>query len=37
MTEESIDGKWLTTPWSHIEAAMAYQLGLPVLILRSRA
>ena len=36
LTEESIDGKWLTTPWSHIEAAMAYQLGLPVLILREQ-
>lgn len=36
MKEESIDGVWLTTPWSHIEAAMAYQLGLPVLILREK-
>jgi hypothetical protein len=26
----------LTTPWAHIEPAMAYQLGLPVLILRER-
>jgi hypothetical protein len=32
----SIDGRWLTTPWAHIEPAMAYQLGLPVLILRER-
>lgn len=32
--EQPIDGKWLTTPWAHIEPAMAYQLGLPVLILR---
>lgn len=31
-----IDGKWLTTPWAHIEAAMAYQLGLPILILREK-
>jgi hypothetical protein len=31
-----IDGKWLTSPWPHIEAAMAYQLGLPVLILREK-
>lgn len=34
MKENSIDGQWLTTPWPHIEAAMAYQIGLPVLILR---
>lgn len=26
--------RWLTTPWAHIEPAMAYQLGLPILILR---
>lgn len=30
----SIDGKWLTSPYSHIEPAMAFQIGLPVLILR---
>jgi len=29
-----IDGKWMTSPWSQIEAAMAYQLGLPILIFR---
>lgn len=34
LREEAIDGQWLTTPWAHIEPAMAYQLGLPVLILR---
>jgi hypothetical protein len=34
LTEQSIDGAWLTTPWSHIEPAMAYQIGLPILILR---
>jgi hypothetical protein len=34
LKEEKLDGRWLTTPWAHIEAAMAYQLGLPVLILR---
>jgi hypothetical protein len=27
---------WLTTPWTHIEAAMAYQVGLPILILREQ-
>jgi hypothetical protein len=31
---ESLDQQWLTTPWPHIESAMAYQLGLPILILR---
>ncbi len=36
LTEASIDGTWLTTPWAHIEPAMAYQLGLPILILRER-
>jgi hypothetical protein len=36
LKEEKIDGVWLTTPWAHIEPAMAYQLGLPVLILRER-
>lgn len=30
----SLNGKWLTSPWSHIEPAMAFQIGLPVLILR---
>lgn len=32
--EVAIEGKWLTSPWSQIEPAMAYQLGLPVLIFR---
>ena len=36
LSEEKIDGLWLTTPWAHIEPAMAYQLGLPVLMLRER-
>jgi hypothetical protein len=36
LAETKIDGQWLTTPWAHIEPAMAYQLGLPVLILRER-
>jgi hypothetical protein len=33
---DSRDGHWLTSPWSQIEPAMAYQLGLPVLILREK-
>lgn len=36
LKEKSIDGQWLTTPWAQIEPAMAYQLGLPVLILREK-
>jgi hypothetical protein len=36
LSESSIDGTWLTTPWAHIEPAMAYQLGLPVLIFREQ-
>jgi hypothetical protein len=33
---ESRDVKhqWLTSPWAHIEPAMAYQIGLPILVLR---
>jgi hypothetical protein len=34
LEEIPLDGKWLTTPWAHIEPAMAYQLGLPILIFR---
>jgi hypothetical protein len=26
--------QWLTSPWLHIEPAMAYQIGLPVLLFR---
>jgi hypothetical protein len=25
---------WLTSPWAHIEPAMAYQLGLPILLFK---
>jgi hypothetical protein len=34
LREETIDNQWLTTPWAHIEPAMAYQLGLPILVIR---
>jgi hypothetical protein len=27
---------WLTSPWAHIEPAMAYQIGLPILLLREK-
>lgn len=30
----SVVDKWLTSPYSHIEPAMAFQIGLPTLILR---
>lgn len=34
--EESqpIENAWTTSPWAQIEPAMAYQLGLPILLLR---
>jgi hypothetical protein len=34
--ETLMTNQWLTTPWSHIEPAMAYQIGLPILLLRER-
>jgi len=36
LREVPIDNSWMTTPWAHIEPAMAYQLGLPILILREK-
>lgn len=34
--ESILTDVWLTSPWSQIEPAMAYQIGLPVLILREK-
>ena len=34
--EVALNDAWLTTPWAHIEPAMAYQLGLPILLLREK-
>lgn len=34
--EKQLSEKALTTPWCHIEAGMAYTLGLPLLILREK-
>lgn len=34
--ETKLSEQWFTSPWPHIETAMAYQLGLPILILRER-
>ncbi|HZX74382.1 MAG TPA: hypothetical protein VFE57_08180 [Cyclobacteriaceae bacterium] len=31
-----VSGQWLTSPWCHIEVAMAYQIGLPILIFREK-
>jgi hypothetical protein len=32
LESEGLDGSWQTSPYCQIEAAMAYQLGLPVLV-----
>lgn len=32
----SVTGSWLTSPWAHIEPAMAYQLGLPIIHIREK-
>jgi hypothetical protein len=32
--DEELKEKWMTSPWAHIETAMAYQIGPPILILR---
>ena len=36
LEDVTLDRQWLTTPWPHIEAAMAFQLGLPILVFRER-
>jgi hypothetical protein len=36
LTETKLENCWTTTPWAQIEPAMAYQLGLPILILREK-
>ena len=33
-TESKLTDQWLTSPWCHIEPAMAFQLGLPIILLR---
>lgn len=32
----SLEDQWLTSPWCHIEPAMAFQVGLPILIFREK-
>lgn len=34
LEERPIEGEYVTSPWAQIEPAMAYQIGLPVLIIR---
>ncbi len=34
--EYDLSGKWITSPYCQIEPAMAFQLGLPVLILKEK-
>lgn len=34
--ERSNNDTWTTSIWSHVEPAMAYQLGLPILLLREK-
>lgn len=36
LKEARLEDVWLTSPWSQIEPAMAYQIGLPILILRQK-
>lgn len=34
--QQSRDGTWLSSPYCQIESAMAYQIGLPILLWRER-
>lgn len=34
--ESVVTDKWLSSPYCHIEPAMAFQLGLPILLLREQ-
>jgi hypothetical protein len=34
--ERQFEKTWFTSPWPHIETAMGYQLGLPILVLREQ-
>lgn len=36
MKDSPVSDVWLTSPYCQIEPAMAYQLGLPILLLRER-
>lgn len=34
--DEPVQDAWATSPWAQIEPSMAYQLGLPILLLREK-
>jgi hypothetical protein len=34
--EQRLRNVWYTSPWAHIEPAMAFQVGLPILIFREK-
>jgi len=34
--ETPVGDSWITSPWAHIEPSMAFQIGIPVLILREK-
>ncbi len=36
LVDTDLTDQWLTTPWPQIETAMAFQLGLPILVFRER-
>lgn len=36
VVEKEIDDKWITSPFCQIEPAMAFQLGLPIVLLREK-
>ena len=36
LDEKELTDIWITSPYCHIETAMAFQLGLPILILRQK-
>lgn len=36
MNQYDISNKWLTSPYCHIEAAMVFQIELPVLVFREK-
>lgn len=36
MSEYDISDKWLTSPYCQIEPAMAFQIGLPILVFREK-
>lgn len=36
MKEQSLENVWLSSVWPQIEGAMAYQLGLPILLFREK-